>query len=227
MRADAYQYIARFLAVFLVIPMHECAHALASYRLGDPTAKQMGRLTLNPLRHLDPIGCAAMLLCGIGWAKPVPVDPRYYKNPKRGMALSALAGPLSNLLMAFVCMVPYKFAMYAYFASSLSGRGRSAALYYTALVLQALVLINISLAVLNLLPVPPFDGSRILGLFLPDRAYFGVMKYERYIFLGIFAMLMLGLLDRPLGFLNAAAWRGLNWLFGPLDILLPRLFRLA
>ena len=222
MSPDAYKYIARFLAIFLIIPMHECAHAFVSWKLGDPTAKAMGRLTLNPLKHLDPIGCASMLLWGIGWAKPVPVDPRYYKNPKKGMALSALAGPLSNFLMAFLCMIPFKITYYAFYAS-----GGAQALYFITLILQTLVLINISLAIFNMIPVPPFDGSRILGFFLPDRLYFGVMKYERYVFLGIFALLMLGVFDRPLAYLNSAVWNGMDLATGLLDVVLLKLFGLG
>ncbi|MEG1985114.1 MAG: site-2 protease family protein, partial [Oscillospiraceae bacterium] len=207
MSSDAYKYIARFLVLFLAIPVHESAHAYVSYRLGDPTAKNMGRLTLNPLKHFDLMGCISMLVVGIGWAKPVPIDPRYYKDPKKGMALSALAGPVSNLLMAFVGMIFYKISFYSYYASS-----ESQVLYYVTLILQTMVLINISLAIFNMMPVPPFDGSRILGVILPERMYFGIMKYERYIFFAMFALLFLGVFDKPLYYANNALFDVLNWL---------------
>ncbi len=222
MSADAYKYIARFLSIFLVIPVHEWAHAYVSYRLGDPTAKNMGRLTLNPIKSLDPIGCVSMLIMGIGWAKPVPIDPRYYKNPKNGMALSALAGPMANFIMAFLWMIPFKISLYAFYANSGSN-----VLYYTAVILQTLVFINISLAIFNLLPVPPFDGSRIFGVFLPERVYFGIMQYERYIFGAILLLLMLGVLNGPLAAMNQALYGGLSWIMQPLDRLLLKAFRLA
>ncbi|MEG2525465.1 MAG: site-2 protease family protein, partial [Oscillospiraceae bacterium] len=171
MNPDIFQYLARGIVLLTAIPVHESAHAYVSYKLGDPTAKNLGRLSLNPLRHFDVLGCVSMLIIGIGWAKPVPIDPRYYKNPKAGMALSALAGPVSNFLMAFVAMIFYKIALFSYAAS-----GGSQIVRMFAVLLQAMVLINISLGIFNLIPVPPFDGSRIFGFFLPEHVYWGIMK---------------------------------------------------
>ncbi len=201
--------ISRLIVLFLAIPIHETAHAYISYRLGDPTAKAMGRLTLNPLKHIDPVGALCMLTTGIGWAKPVPVDPRYYRDRKGGMALSALAGPVSNLLLAFVSLILSKVFLWINLALSPSGQGVVFWLYY---IFYLVSIINISLGIFNLLPVPPFDGSKIFGAVLPERVYFGIMRYERYIFIGIFALLMLGVLDAPLAAAN-------SFVFSLLDVL--------
>ncbi len=201
--------ISRLIVLFLAIPIHETAHAYISYRLGDPTAKAMGRLTLNPLKHIDPVGALCMLTTGIGWAKPVPVDPRYYRDRKGGMALSALAGPVSNLLLAFVSLIFSKIFLWINLALSPSGQGVVFWLYY---IFYLVSIINISLGIFNLLPVPPFDGSKIFGAVLPERVYFGIMRYERYIFIGIFALLMLGVLDAPLAAAN-------SFVFSLLDVL--------
>lgn len=212
--ANLPQYAARVVALLVSIPVHESAHAWASLKLGDPTAKNMGRLSLNPLRHFDPVGCICMIVMGIGWARPVPIDPRYYKNPKAGMALSSAAGPASNIAMAFVAMILYKIAAYGYFASN-----GATALYYIALLLMYMVYINVALGIFNLIPVPPFDGSRIFGFFLPDKAYWGIMKYERYIFIGVLALVFLGVLDKPLAAAQGGVFTALDFLTKPVDLL--------
>ncbi len=204
MNQKIFVYIARAIVLLTAIPVHEAAHAWVSYKLGDPTARRANRLTLNPLRHYDILGCICMFAVGIGWAKPVPINPNYYKNPKAGMALSALAGPMSNLLMAFLGMILLKIAVYNYAAY------QSPVVYYIMLILQLTVVINVSLSIFNLIPVPPFDGSRIFGFFLPEKAYFGIMKYERYIFLAVLALMVFGVFDKPLAAAN-------DWMFGALD----------
>ena len=166
------QYLLRAVVVLITIPFHESAHALASHLLGDDTAVRAGRLSMNPLRHFDPLGALCMLVGGVGWAKPVSINPYNYKNPKVGMALSAAAGPASNLLLAWVSMILYKLCWYS---------GLGDAMPVLTMFLYYMVAMNLSLAVFNLLPVPPFDGSRIALLFLPQRLYFRAMKYERYI----------------------------------------------
>lgn len=197
------------LVIFLVTPLHECAHAFAAYKLGDPTAKNMGRLSLNPFRHIDWIGAALIMAVGFGWASPVPVNSRNFKNPKGGMALTALAGPVSNILAAFVSI----FLLYltTFIQHSLAAAS-SVATLFTVLrqVFFFLARINISLAVFNLIPIPPLDGSRLLTALLPDRIYYKLMAYERYISFLLIAVVVFGLLDYPLSYLSTVIFKGLS-----------------
>lgn len=183
------QYLIRAVVVLIAIPFHEAAHALVSYWLGDDTAVRAGRLSLNPIRHFDPLGALCMLVGGVGWAKPVGINPRNYRNPKVGMAISAAAGPVSNLLLAWASMILYKVVIYS---------GLARVLPPLMLFGYDMVVMNLSLAVFNLIPVPPFDGSRIVLLFLPQRLYFKAMRYERYIMLAVLLLVFLGWLSGPL-----------------------------
>lgn len=199
-------YVARAIALLTAIPFHEMAHAWASDRLGDPTAKRCGRLSMNPLRHFDPLGALCMILVGFGWAKPVPVAAVHnFRHPRRDMALSAAAGPAANLLLAYVWMVCYKIIYYFGYAPE------SLLWQFVVGVLLTMIQVNITLAVFNLLPVPPLYGSRIFNLLLPARWYFRIMKYERYIMLGLFVFLFFGFLDRPLSFLFGKAIMLFDW----------------
>lgn len=202
-------WLLRALVMLVAIPVHEAAHALVSAKLGDTTAKDRGRLTLNPMAHFDLLGALCMIFTGIGWAKPVPTYASRFKNPKGGMALTAAAGPVANLLVAFVSVLLYKMVLlYKILYYTLPA---SAAINFLLLFLEYMASINTMLAVFNLLPVPPFDGSRIVTVFLPQRTYFKLMQYERYIFIAVFLLLFLGFLDGPLYLLNNAVWDFLMW----------------
>ncbi|SFP11825.1 Zn-dependent protease (includes SpoIVFB) [Oscillibacter sp. PC13] len=170
----------RMAAIFLCLTIHETCHGLAALALGDPTAKSMHRLSMNPLRHIDWFGLFMMFAAGFGWAKPVPVDPRYFKKPKQGMALTALAGPMSNLLLAVLALMAARLVYY-YMPY---GAWTSPAINFC---METSVL-SVGLGLFNLLPVPPLDGSKVLAVLLPDRAYMTLMRYERY---GIFLLLLL------------------------------------
>ncbi|MBR2446886.1 MAG: site-2 protease family protein [Clostridia bacterium] len=176
--------------IVLSLSLHETAHGWVAYKLGDPTAHNLGRLTLNPLKHLDPIGFIFMLLFGIGWAKPVPINTRHFKNPRVGMALSGIAGPISNLLLGFLGMLLYVLTIVICVVAGVDPW----AIVWTKvllLFLDVLAFMNIALAVFNLIPVPPFDGSRFAYVFLPTKWYFKVMQYERYTGIAIMAIIFL------------------------------------
>ena len=193
--------ISSFVVIFLTLPIHEWAHGFVSTRLGDPTPRWQGRLTLNPMAHIDWLGAAGILLFGIGWAKPVQVNARYYKNPKWGMALVALAGPLSNIIVAFISILLYKIIEVIFVLTGVI-ESVYGVLFVISLFFVAIAQINVHLAVFNLIPIPPFDGSRILFTFLPQKYYFKIMQYERFIFIGILALLYTGVLDAPIAFLS-------------------------
>lgn len=192
--------------IFAILPLHEYAHGYVAYKLGDNTAKYSGRLTLNPLAHMDPLGALGIILFGFGWAKPVPIDSRNFKNPKIGSAITALAGPLSNILAAvvgglilnviliFSRNIPYGliYAISTFF------------IYYIS--------INVGLAVFNLLPIPPLDGSKIIGAFLPDKILYKYYQYQNIIMIILFVLLLTGILTIPLGMLQRVVYNGIMWI---------------
>ena len=179
---------AAVIIIFVCFPVHESAHAYASYKLGDPTAKYQGRISLNPAHHLDLLGSILILICGFGYAKAVPVNIHNFKNQKRDMALTALAGPLSNILMAVIFMAILKvFDIMLGFVTVPYN-----VILIISLILQYGASINISLAVFNMIPLPPLDGSRILGLFLSDGLYYKIMQNEQMLFVITLALVALG-----------------------------------
>lgn len=200
------RYIFSIPCILIALTVHEVAHGWMAYLLGDPTAKNMGRLTLNPFKHLDPLGTLCMLLFRFGWARPVPINSRYFKKPRRDVALTALAGPVSNILMAFIGIL-----LASIFSAIFQAVGSVSSFigwieWATLSLLQYFYSLNLCLAVFNFLPVPPLDGSRIFLVFLPQKYYFGIMKYERYIQLVLLVALWLGLLDGVLSAL--VGWLG-------------------
>lgn len=182
--------------VFCATPLHEFAHALIAVKLGDDTPRLRGRLTINPMAHIDKRGALMIFLFGFGYAKPVEVRMRSFKKPKRDMAIVALAGPVCNLLQAFVTLFIYNALDYFSMKSGNTG------LAYMGLFFFYAALININLAVFNLLPVPPLDGSRLITALLPSKYYYKIMQYERYIMIGLFVLLFAGVLTIPLNFLS-------------------------
>lgn len=187
------ELLARVLVLFTAITVHEYAHGYAAYKLGDPTAKYSGRLSLNPLSHLDPIGALCMVFFRFGWAKPVPINPMYFKDRKRDSAITAAAGPIANILLAFLSTIVFAiFHVYIYmnFPNFVTG-------FIEELFVQLAVL-NIGFAVFNLIPFPPLDGSKILGAFLSYENYSKLLQYERLGFPILMLLSFTGVLGRVL-----------------------------
>lgn len=175
-------------AVLVCLSVHEAAHGFAAYALGDPTAKHAGRLTLDPIRHLDLVGTICLLLFHVGWAKPVPVNARYFKKPRRDIALVSLAGPMANFLLALIALFLQQIFM-SYHSTIMLAIGLFC--YSTAVM-------SIGLGVFNLIPVPPLDGAKILFSFLPYQVELKFARYQQYIQFGLLALLLLGVLDTPI-----------------------------
>lgn len=189
--------------VFCTLPLHEYAHALAADKLGDDTPRRMGRLTISPIAHISPLGALMIFLCGFGYAKPVPVRMKNFKSPKRDMALVALAGPLCNIIQAFFYMFLYSLIT--------SFEMANPAIAYIALFFFFAADVNIGLAVFNLLPIPPLDGSRLATALLPAKYYYKIMQYERQITIGLFILIITGVLTAPL---NALSELLMNLIYG-------------
>lgn len=190
--------ISSLISILINVPItlvaltgHELAHAWVSDKLGDPTPRREGRLSLNPFAHLDLVGTLLMIFTGFGWAKPVSVNPMYYKNRKKGMALVAAAGPLANLLMAFVAMILGMLL--------LKVCGNTGAAYWVGTITSIFVQTNLSFMIFNLIPVPPLDGAKILGMFLPNGTYYKMLEYERYAIILIMILSLTGAFDAVIG----------------------------
>ena len=223
------KYGVKLIIIFLCLPVHEFAHAWSAKKLGDTTQNYKGRLTLNPLAHLDPFGAVCLFLTGFGWAKPVEVNSRMFKNFKRDMAITAAAGPISNVVLALLGGILWKIVLCCYWVKAgysisditaeagsfgsavyLQLTNGSDALFWLQFILWYFVRINLGLAVFNFIPVPPLDGSKIIMFFLPNKANYKLYEYQTYIYIGFIVVLMTGLLDVPLGFLQNIAFILIN-----------------
>ena len=193
---DLIGFLLRIPIVLIALSVHECAHGYAAYKMGDPTAKAFGRLTLNPIKHLDLFGTISMFLFGFGWAKPVPINARNFKDPRKGMALSALAGPVTNLILGTIGVFLYYLAICianteTAFGVLIQNETAFVAVQMVMTFFYYFAYLNFLYTVFNLIPVPPFDGSRIFSVVLPQKAYFSIMKYERYYLIAILGISIL------------------------------------
>jgi Zn-dependent protease len=192
MQPKIVEYVLSFLAVLVILTVHEYSHGYAAYRLGDNTAKNFGRLSLNPLKHLDPIGTICLVVFGFGWARPVPVNLRNLKNPRRDSAIISLAGPLSNLILAFISAFNYLLIFSLLKDISFQNEFLLSLANNLLLFLYLFHSINVGIAIFNLIPIPPLDGSKLLFSFLPPKAYIAMLRNERKIYYVLIGWLLLG-----------------------------------
>lgn len=200
--------LSSLVVIFLTLPVHEYAHGWTAVKLGDPTPKYQGRLSLNPFAHIDYLGAACILFFGFGWAKPVQINSNNFKSPKKGMAITAIAGPISNLLVALIALLLMNAASLIFSGVNLTAQ------FYIYYFFYYIAQINIYLAVFNLIPIPPLDGSRLLSALLPYKQYYTLMRYEKYFFIALLGLLWLGILDVPLNFLSNAIMNLLGYIAG-------------
>lgn len=209
-----WQMLITATSCVLCISFHETCHGLMAYWLGDPTAKRAGRLTLNPLKHIDLVGLFMLAVAKFGWAKPVPVDMRNFRNPKVGMAITALAGPLGNVVLMAVCMMLNAVCVFYLVNFQMEW------IFYLQQFFIYTAVLSAGLAVFNLFPIPPMDGSKILFALLPESQYCKLMRYERYGMILLMVLLLTGVLDAPLYFLRNGLIDGLSGLCSwPYDLL--------
>lgn len=199
------EILLRLPIIFIAITVHEYAHGYAALKMGDPTAKLSGRLSMNPLAHMDIVGALSMLIFGFGWAKPVPINPNNFKNHKKGTVIVSLAGPISNLFLAFLGSVLYGIFRRIGFGNFSS---QFSEIFYG--LLAQLILLNVCFGIFNLVPFPPLDGAKIVGAFLPYKTYFKIMQYERYAFPILIVLMYLGIFDKILSVLITPIVSSLN-----------------
>lgn len=194
MNMDISSILASLIAVILAMSIHEMAHGLVSWWLGDPTAKMRGRLSLNPFRHIDWIGLLCLFFFGFGWAKPVPIDSRYYKDEKAGIIWTSFAGPAANFLLSFLCLLIYTLLIrFAYGAWLTTWFG-----HFILSVLYTTAVISAGFGIFNLIPIPPLDGAKIFWAFLPDKDYYRLMRGNQWLNLVLLLLIASGLLSGPL-----------------------------
>ena len=201
---DVLQIITKILIIFLVLPIHECAHAWAAHKMGDETAAYSGRLTLNPLAHIDILGALCLLVTGFGWARPVPINPLKFKKQRFGIAITAAAGPLSNLAVSFIAMIIYRIVLSlpggsGYFLSSAGDITGGFVILY---ILQFFILVNIGLAIFNLIPIPPLDGSKIISYFTSAKLDRWIYEHQLIVNAVFFAVIITGILSKPLNIIG-------------------------
>ncbi len=189
---------------------HELAHGWVSEKLGDPTPRSQGRMTLNPLAHLDLVGTLLMIFTGFGWAKPVMVNPMYYKDRKKGMALTAAAGPAANLIMAFLMLLIYTLLQIVFVKIGVTMPRIVSTIAYV------FIIRNLCFMVFNIIPIPPLDGSKILGMILPNRAYYTMLRYERYCMILLMILSLTGVFGSVIGTGVDIVFNGLIKLISPL-----------
>ena len=194
--------VQSLIPALVCITLHELSHGYTAYLLGDDTAKSRGRLTLNPIKHMDVMGLLMMLVFHVGWAKPVPVNMYKFKNPKRGMALTALAGPMSNLVIAVVFLFVSGLLYIPLYSSGVG--------YFFLGMLQLTAYISVGLGLFNLIPIPPLDGSKVLFSLMSDDKYYKLMRYERYGGILMLILVASGVIGRPLSSLISKTIYGLT-----------------
>ena len=192
--------IARLLVLFTAIPIHEFAHAYAAGKMGDPTARYRNRVSLNPFDHIDPIGAMMIMLFGIGFARPVPINSLNFRDRKKGIIITSLAGPLSNVGLALVCLVLFKLVRIPYLLTGFAPLG------FVVVILNMMVSINLTLAVFNLLPIPPLDGWNVVSQLLPSEIYWKISQYHREFVFGVLFLIMFGFFDVPIRMLSSSLY---------------------
>jgi Zn-dependent protease len=205
-----YQILSRVLVVLLLLPVHEFAHAYVAYKFGDNTANYSGRLTLNPLSHLDPVGTPLLVLTGYGWAKAVPINPRNFKDRKLGTGLTALAGPVSNILMSYILLLILRLFYLIIPHINLNEQ----AIGVVISIITQMAWISVVLAVFNMIPLPPLDGSKVAFMLLPYKWYFKVLQYERYVYIALAVVMFSGILSTPISYVSNFIFDGLCFLAG-------------